>query len=308
MTPPPTAAPDAEPWAVVVVSYGSSALINTTLTPLGSAPDLTVVVVDNYSTASERAAVTRLCAARGWLLVTPAGNDGFGAGVNAGATAAAAAGAQTLVLLNPDATASQADLRRLVAHCGAHPDEVVAPTILRPDGTTWFAGGTLDRTTGRTRTADARSDGADGWLTGACLAMRTELWLRIGGFDDRYFMYWEDIDLSWRARTHGATLAVRGDVTVVHAVGGTQGDRRSDGYFRYNTRNRLLFAAAHLRPHEQLRWVRASLGYATEVVRRGGRVTAHVPPVRAAWFAVLGTAEGLVAVAAGLLRGRVNNG
>ena len=44
------------------------------------------------------------------------------------------------------------------------------------------------------------------WLTGASLAMSITLWEQVGGFDERYFLYWEDVDLSWRILQAGGEL------------------------------------------------------------------------------------------------------
>ena len=59
------------------------------------------MVVDNFSTQTERDAVTAVCAGHGWQLVTAESNLGFGAGNNLGVASAAAAGAERLLVAQP---------------------------------------------------------------------------------------------------------------------------------------------------------------------------------------------------------------
>lgn len=111
----------------------------------------------------------------------------------------------------------------------------------------------------------------ESWLTGACLAVAPSMWRATGGFDETYFMYWEDIDFSRRCRAQGATLWVRHDLTVIHEVGATQGSGKSPLYTYYNCRNRLLYASRWLPASRQRAWVRATPRRSYEILLRGGR-------------------------------------
>lgn len=53
------------------------------------------------------------------------------------------------------------------------------------------------------------------WLTGACLAVRRSVFEEVGGFDDRLFLYGEDVDLSWRMAPHGRLVSI-GDAVFAH--------------------------------------------------------------------------------------------
>ena len=297
----PSAAPSI---GVVVVSYGDPGLLeeNVLAADLTGVPAV-LVVVDNCSTPAARRAVETLCEGRGLELVALPTNAGFGAGANAGARRAVELGCTTLLFLNPDAVVEGDVVRALDAQVRARPRSMVAPTVVRPDGSTWFAGAELSLVTGRTRRRGVlQGRELQPWLTGACFAVGVELWQELGGFDDRYFLYWEDVDLSARCLAAGGELVVREDLSVVHAVGGTQQpEGKSAVYYAYNCRNRLLFAAAHLGLRRTVRWVLTSPSYAREVVSRGGP-HAWSRDRTPLWAALSGTASGAAVAAPALLR------
>ena len=282
-------------FAVVVVNYGSHELLKENLEPETSGNSLaTVIVVDNYSSDEERTAVTGLCHDNGWILLTLP-NRGFGAGMNAGVEHAIELGHSVFILINPDLKADTAALSALAGQAAGEPDTLTAPRILRPDGRLWFSGGTLSLDDGTTRTkAGTDSTQPNGWLTGACLSVHRDLWTRLGGFDDEYFLYWEDVDLSWRCTAIGGRLLVRDDITVVHSVGGTQqATGKSLLYYYYNCRNRLLFARKNLDRQTQRRWIRRSPSVARLIVLRGGKRQFLSTPWRPIRAAIAGTVAGL---------------
>lgn len=265
--------------AVVVVNYGSSALLQTNLAPLSRASEAGVVVVDNFSTVEERRRIEDLAAAEGWLLVAPATNEGFGGGMNLGAAAAFEAGFDALLLLNPDAVLTAPALDALADAVLADPALAVSPKVLRPDGGVYFAGSDLHTRDGRImsprhRTADSE---VVEWLSGACLALSRSLWERIGGFDPEYFLYWEDVDLSWRILASGGRLEVLPDVIAVHDEGGThreasgRPEAKSTTYYYYNVRNRQLFAAKNLDAGRRAAWRANDIRVAYEILLQGGR-------------------------------------
>lgn len=137
--------------AIIVVNYGSHELLETNIAPVaGHTPDVSVVVVDNYTNRTERDAVASLVARRGWTLVAPETNLGFGAGMNLGVEAAAQAGARAFLLINPDATLGMSSLQLLRDAVEHNPMAVVAPRIVRSDGSIWFTGATVRMEDGET--------------------------------------------------------------------------------------------------------------------------------------------------------------
>ncbi len=262
--------------AAVVVSYGDPTILLANPLLLG-APGWRVVVVDNLSTASHRELVRTLALRHGWDLIEPDRNLGFGLGANAGIDRALVAGSDVVLLVNPDAALEPAAADDLATHARRNPETLTAPRIVRPDGSTWFAGASLDLRTGRTwaHTPPRHVGQVVPWLSGACLVATAQSWRDMGGFAGDYFLYWEDIDLSVRWTRAGGKLAVLGDVACTHTVGGTQraaSDRgKSPLYYYYNCRNRLVFARHHLAPRARWRWALGTLPYARAVLLRGGR-------------------------------------
>lgn len=281
-----------KPWAIVVVSYGSSALLEQHLVATADAsPEAIVVVVDNRSTDAERDRVRRIAADRGWELVPMDGNPGFGGGANAGIARALELGAGAALLLNPDARIGAADLAALRAAGDAM--TLRSPVVRAPGGRTWFSGLDLDLADGEIRSPRRRAEHPDGepvpWLSGACLWIDAQLWARVGGFDDDYFLYWEDVDLSRRVVAAGGSLRVVDEATAWHEEGGThreastRPEAKSELYYYWNIRNRMLFATKHLDAAGVRRWRRAAPGAAWRILLRGGRrqLLRPVPPLRA---------------------------
>ncbi len=274
--------PDLSRLGVVVVGYGPPDVLrrNVARHDLGGA-GVRVVLVDNYSGEEARARSAELCAELGWHFLPMPDNRGFGAGANAGAHEAVRLGCTGLVFLNPDAALDVATAAALLAQVEAEPSTMVSPHVVRPDGRDWFVGAELSLTTGWTRrTGKLRSRDRRPWLSGACLAVSARWWQTLDGFDEDFFLYWEDVDVSYRTLQAGGRLLMRADLRVEHEVGGTQtgtgqaaggrGPRRSRTYQFYNCRNRMLFARRNLGPGHRLRWLLIAPAYAGEVVLRDG--------------------------------------
>lgn len=286
--------------AIVVVNFGSHELLRRNLVPLSiSAPDVTVVVVDNFSSDDERRIIIELCDTHGWRAVYGP-NRGFGAGMNRGVADALASGASELLLLNPDAVLHSADLRALMACLNERPRALVCPTIRRPDRSVWFDGATLDLRRGRTISRMPRpGDPTElGWSSAACILLTADTWAELGGFDEDYFLYWEDVDLSVRAHLLGLELVVLPDVTAVHDEGGTHGSSDSDRlswiYYRFNVRNRLVFAAKFLSTRDLVRWYAHTPTESYRVMLRGDGRRVFLTPVESLRALLGGVLDGLM--------------
>lgn len=262
--------------AILTVNYGSSDLLAVNL--VQSRGDEIVVVTDNWSSPSERDKVLALARDYEWLVETPASNVGFGTGMNLAASRAVRAGATSLVLLNPDARIAPQELRRLLAQVEDDASLLLAPRILTSEGAPWMST-TMDLrlVDGTSRSSRHRVPGAAvmEWVSGAVMVLSVDLWQRIGGFDDDYFLYWEDVDLCRRAHQVGARIEVDQTVTAVHDEGGTHHDgggrAKSETFYYFMIRNRALYAHKWLTPSDRRRWIRGTLRAGLDTVLTGGR-------------------------------------
>ncbi len=227
--------------AISLVSYRTRELIGRCLESVERARDelgLVVTVVDNASVDG----TAELVRARfPWVRVLEnAENVGFGRAHN---QALRGATARCLLVLNPDAVVQPGALRQLVDDLDAWPDvAVVGPRLRYPDGrtqpsrrrfptpATFFLESTqLQRFLPRTRVLDRyyvaeRSDeeiqDVD-WLVGACLCVRADAARGVGLFDERFFLYSEEIDWCRRFRAAGWRVVYDPRAEVVHLEGGS---------------------------------------------------------------------------------------
>lgn len=214
-------APSPDSISVVIVAFNSrdelAATLPAVLEELSAADEL--VVVDNASADGSAELVREL--APGAKLVELPANAGFAAGANRGVEAASG---ELVVLLNPDA-APQPGFREAIARpladgrgwaawmalVTAEQGAVVNTRggVLHFTGIAW-AGGAGEPVPAQPRPAEVP------FLSGACLAIPRESWLRLGGFDEDYFLYHEDVELSLRLRLEGGRIGIEPAAVVDH--------------------------------------------------------------------------------------------
>lgn len=287
----------------MVVNYGSHLLLTHNLVPVvaeirsSTKMDLMVVVVDNFTSMAERECVVDLARLCGFEVVALDKNHGFGGGVNRGVAYAFECGATEVLLINPDATIDSNSLAVLVDYVRNNPMDVAAPLIRRPDGAIWSALMDLYLTTGQIRGARFRPSSHASvdvleWVSGACMVLTATLWSAVGGFDESYFMYWEDVEFCQRVVDAGGRCVSLSEASAIHEEGGTQprnGRRRSSLFYYFNARNRLRFASQHVAPDRFKSWKRESWRNARRMLgSEGKRVLMHpqqvmIPLARGEW-------------------------
>jgi N-acetylglucosaminyl-diphospho-decaprenol L-rhamnosyltransferase len=164
-------------------------------------------------------------------------NLGYGAGANRG-LAALELGEQILVC-NPDLVVHRGALDRLCSALDEHRDwAIVGPRILTPEGAPypsarcfpapWVAAGHAvlgllfpkNGLTRRYRTLDVPDRSAEvDWVSGACFLARRSVLEDVGGFDEGYFMFAEDMDLCWRVGRAGWKVGFEPAAVVTHHEG-----------------------------------------------------------------------------------------
>jgi GT2 family glycosyltransferase len=236
--------PHAPRVTVVVVTWQGRHLLGPCLDSLrDQTADHGVLVVDNASTDGTAEFVTRSYPEVA-LVVAPR-NEGFAGGV---ARALESVTTPFLALLNNDATADAGWLAALLAHADAHPEAAAVTSRLlltEPAGVLNNAGVLLldtgygaDRGLGEPATAYPDPGEVFG-LSGGAALLRTDVVRNVGGMPERFFLYYEDTDLSWRLRLAGWTVRYEPRAVVHHAHSATA-DQSSESFAFHNERNRLL--------------------------------------------------------------------
>jgi GT2 family glycosyltransferase len=227
-----------ESVAVVIVTYNSRTDIERCLRSViphdaGAGP-AEVVVVDNASTDDTVAHVTTT-----WptvRVVALQDNRGFSAANNVGIRATTA---PLVLLLNPDTVVPPGAIDALAAHLLAAPGTgIIGPRLVDAQGTPELSFGPMISPWGelrqKLRLAGARRGwrvaqqaiarltscaGTRDWVSGACLLIRRDALDAVGGLDERYFLYTEDVDLCASVRRLGYAVQFDPSVTVTHLRG-----------------------------------------------------------------------------------------
>jgi GT2 family glycosyltransferase len=204
-----------------------------------------VVVVDDGSTDETRE-LERVVS--GIRIVRNASNRGFIDACNRGAETARG---ELVVFLNNDTLVSNDWLSRLVEPFEEPDVGVVGAKLVYPDGRLQECGGIVfgDGSAWNYGRGDDPANPRYEFLaeahycSGACLAVRRDLFRKLAGFDARFApMYYEDVDLAFAARAAGFRVLVQPASMVVHAEGGTAGTDTGSGPKRSQTVNQRKFA------------------------------------------------------------------
>jgi GT2 family glycosyltransferase len=254
--------------AAVVVNYNSGGELRHALQSL--VHEMTdpweAVVVDNASTDGSESVVSEF--APEVRLLRNSTNVGFARGVN---QAIAATTAPRLLVMNPDCRLRRGALALLLTELDRDAQcAVVAPQVLDPDGSPQGnARGDPDMLTGLfgrtgalrrslsslkvaqrnvvTTAIEAAESTVVDWVSGSCLVARRGALAEVGGFDERYFMYWEDADLCRRLRHRGYTIKYVPAASAVHRVGQSSRTARASSLRAFHE-SAYLYYATHVAP------------------------------------------------------------
>lgn len=290
----PQASPARAAVGFVTVSYGSedelAALIASARA--ATARELRVVVVDNHPDGTAETLAGEL----GVDYLALPENPGYGTAVNRG-VASLEPGIAEIVISNPDVRWHPRSIDVLLAALEDSTIAAAGPAILNEDGSVYpsaraipslrtgvghalFANLWLANPWTREyrRSADTTRVGRDaGWLSGAGLIVRRSAFETVDGFDEGYFMYFEDVDLGYRLGRGGYRNRYVPDAEVVHGGGhSTAAESEAMIAAHHTSASRFLhrkYAGPWLAP---VRWV-LDLGLLlrSALVRRGIRRSAE---------------------------------
>jgi hypothetical protein len=268
---------------VAIVSYNTAPLLRRCLDSVVADTRGPVLVVDNHSTDTSVDLVrsefpsVRLCAEK---------NRGYGAAAN---LAVAELGTRYVLLLNADTELTPGTVAALGAYLDDHPVVAMAgPRIVTASGryessvhrfptpmALFVEESGMRRLLDLDRRNQWRARSAD-WILGAALAIRRQAFEAVGGFDETYFLYHEEVDLCHRLREAGWEIHYSPVATVRHVGGASTSQRAVEAYGHY-IRSTQRFARLRLSRLDTA-GVRAVL--AAVLVGRLGRDVARLAWVR----------------------------
>ena len=196
-------------------------------------------VIDNSGDADEAARLSKITGIT--KLVTGRGNLGYGGGMNALAGELAATGVDYdwVMICNPDIRFDAGSIPALVAGAERHPEGgLFGPRLVGDDGVIYPSARAFPSLrTGvghalfsnpwptnpwtiryhQSRNLPEVEDATVDWVSGALILARPSAFREVGGFDEGYFMYFEDVDLAWRLGKRGSTSVYVPSAHVVHS-------------------------------------------------------------------------------------------
>ncbi len=287
---------------VVTVTWDSADVLPGLVTSLPAATSrpYELVVVDNASPSGPPVG--------DFTVVEAGGNLGYGKGANLGASGFEG---EWLLVVNPDVSFTEGALDALIDAGERLPKAgCLGPAITTPGGQLYpsaRAFPSLGRGIGHallgpfwpgnpwTRSYRAEEgtpvEGTTGWLSGSCMLLRREAWEQVAGFDPKYFMYCEDMDLCRRIAEAGWQNVYVPSAVVRH-IGGTSTRGASKQMLREHHKALYTYLSEH---YQGLRWapLRALLAVGLTarwvLASRMKTVGEGAAPTRSA--AVLGSAE-----------------
>jgi len=257
--------------SVIVVSYNAADELESCLRSIAALaevrrdPTFAQVIVSDNGSADDSVARAR-SAYPGVLVIENKANLGFAKGCNVGARRA---DAPLLFFFNPDAVAHPGLLANAVAYFDAHPEVAMAGAkLLDENGTiaescgefdTWWQSFLRSSAWGdlpmfrkqangyRLRQWDYSTERDVDLVVGAAMFVRKQMFDELGGFDERFFLYHEEIDFAHRLRDAGKRVVYLPQCVVTHKSeqGGSRKTWGAAGVLGWRQRSRRLYWVKH---------------------------------------------------------------
>ncbi len=216
--------------SVIIVNYNAGKLLTQAVSSVINFKGVEVIVVDNASKDNSIAQLKKSIKSKKLKIIANKNNLGFGKAVN---QAAKHASGEYLYLLNPDASLSESTLTRMVETAKAYQDQaIIAPRLENPDGsaqpscyhpqTLWRAikefwlgqKGVYSKYLPKgKKPQEVHAAVAAAWL------VPIKLWQALGGLNEKFFLYFEDLDFCDRAHQYGFKVIYDPQAVVKHHHG-----------------------------------------------------------------------------------------
>lgn len=232
---------------IIIVNYNGGKQIIKCLSSLAKHDYLKkVILVDNASLDDSLKAINNLFPRV--TVIKNSKNFGFAKGSNIGIRYALSNKAKNILLLNSDTILSKNDVEKLVKNNG----DIVGPILkFRRSNRLYFdLGGYIDWNIGRSFHKEANSisrinNSNPDYVSGAVMLIRKKVIDKIGFFDEKYFLYYEDVDYCVRARKADFKIAIDTNTIIHHELSSTLG-RKSPITLYHNLRSNLIFILKHI--------------------------------------------------------------
>lgn len=242
--------------------------------------DIRLIVVDNASIDGSVKKIKSLFPEV--ILIENKDNFGFAGGNNIGIRYALKMGVDFVFVLNNDTFIKKDTLKELLKTQFCFKAQILSPKIYFSKGSEfhkdrykpselgkviWYAGGSIDWQ--NVRGFHIGVDEVDygqfikerevDYATGAAMLVKREVFEKIGLFDERYYLYYEDLDFCWRAKRKGFKIMFSPKAIIWHnnAASSASGSALQDYYI---TRNRLLFGIQYAPYKSKLVLLKEALG------------------------------------------------
>lgn len=206
---------------VIILNYNGKKFIKKTLMTVFNLdyPNFETILVDNASTDGSFEMLKGLFS--NLLFIKNNVNKGFSGGNNEGIKYALERDADFVLLLNYDTEVEKSLLKNLILSVQKNEKiGLISPIIFSKDSSkVWFSGGKIDwlrmKTIHETEKRAFDYENSD-YLTGCSLLVKKEVFKKIGLLDEDYFLYWEDVDFSVRAKRAGYGLVISSKSRIFH--------------------------------------------------------------------------------------------
>jgi len=209
--------------SVIIVCYKGWERLSKCLESLGAFTSarfsMEVIVVDNKSGDGIIDDFEKKF--KGFRFIRNSINGGYAYGCNKGA---AAATGDFLLILNPDTIVTETEIEKLLANAKSHPEYfIISCRQVNENGKESRAAGvfpSLSLGNLLIRKQETLISFPD-WVSGSLMLMGRDVFNRLNGFDENFWMYYEDVDICKRARMAGGEIAFYNDAVIEHNHGGS---------------------------------------------------------------------------------------